>query len=194
MAVIFFVYNAAFALILLLMVLVSSIYALISKNPDARYQPMRDDRGSFIKSQTTLTTELDALGATARGDVKTAYKGRAIDDDDDSFSSGSLANNKAEGALSPGYQYPRDPPRSPVDPSVPLFPSDGSGAGRHGPPPSYYNKEMRTHSPAGSYGGYGQNPYAQQGQYGRTESLRSDAGRYRQQNSGSPWQRGAGYE
>jgi hypothetical protein len=30
---------------------------------------MRDDRGSFIKSQTNLgTTELDALGATARGD------------------------------------------------------------------------------------------------------------------------------
>jgi len=31
---------------------------------------MRDDRGSFIKSQQTLGhTELDALGATARGDT-----------------------------------------------------------------------------------------------------------------------------
>ena len=52
MGVIFFIYNAVFALILLLMVLISSGLALFTKNPDTRYQPMRDDRGSFIKSQT----------------------------------------------------------------------------------------------------------------------------------------------
>ena len=62
MGVVFFVYNAAFALVLLLMVLVATCYAIFSKNPDTRYQPMRDDRGSFIKSQTNLNTELDALG------------------------------------------------------------------------------------------------------------------------------------
>ncbi|KAK3059273.1 hypothetical protein LTS18_011251, partial [Coniosporium uncinatum] len=71
MGVIFFIYNAVFSLVLLIMVLVSSIYAFVSKNPDTRYQPMRDDRGSFIKSQTQLGNgELDALGATARGDSK----------------------------------------------------------------------------------------------------------------------------
>jgi hypothetical protein len=70
MGVIFFIVNAAFALVLLIMLLVSSGFALFTKNPDTRYQPMRDDRGSFIKSQTALTTELDALGATARGEGK----------------------------------------------------------------------------------------------------------------------------
>lgn len=53
---------------------------------------MRDDRGSFIKSQTQLNvnTELDALGATARGPmVQTTYKPHDLDDDEDSYSSGS---------------------------------------------------------------------------------------------------------
>lgn len=72
MGVLFFIVNVIFALVILVMVLWASAWALMSKNPDTRYQPMRDDRGSFIKSQTNLgTTELDALGATARGDGKT---------------------------------------------------------------------------------------------------------------------------
>ncbi|KAL1966181.1 hypothetical protein VTN77DRAFT_4733 [Rasamsonia byssochlamydoides] len=74
MGVVFAIYNAAFALVLLIMVLVSAIYAIFSKNPDLRYEPVRDDRGSFIRSQTYLkTTELDALGATARGETKVRY-------------------------------------------------------------------------------------------------------------------------
>ena len=80
MGVIFFVYNAVFALVLVIMVLASSYFALSSKNPDSRYQPMRDDRGSFIKSNPQLTTELDALGATARGDGKPAPVWRANGD------------------------------------------------------------------------------------------------------------------
>jgi hypothetical protein len=49
----------------------AAVVAVFSKNPDARFQPMLDDRGSFIKSQTNLeTTELDALGATARGESR----------------------------------------------------------------------------------------------------------------------------
>lgn len=81
MGVIFFVVNAAFSLVLLILVLASSGYALFSKNPDVRYQPMRDDRGSFIKSNSNMlgaSTELDALGATARGDMKA----RDLGDDD----------------------------------------------------------------------------------------------------------------
>ncbi|KAJ6171250.1 hypothetical protein N7470_000317 [Penicillium chermesinum] len=61
MGVVFFVYNAAFCLVLMILVMIASVYAVLSKNPDVRYQPMRDDRGSFIKSQTQLNTELDAL-------------------------------------------------------------------------------------------------------------------------------------
>ena len=68
MGVVFFVANAAFAFVLLVLVIVSTILAATRKNPDTRYQTMSDDRASFIKSQTALSTELDALGATARGD------------------------------------------------------------------------------------------------------------------------------
>ncbi|WPH01670.1 TRP-domain-containing protein [Acrodontium crateriforme] len=87
--IVFFVYNAVFSTVLLIMVLVASIMALTAKNPETRYQPMRDDRGSFIKSQTQLTTELDALGATARGEPKGGYAkpGARFDDDEDSVSS-----------------------------------------------------------------------------------------------------------
>src|SRR5215469_5159110 len=87
MGILFFIVNVVFATVILLMVIWASVWALVSKNPDTRYQPMRDDRGSFIKSQTNLTnTELDALGATARGDKANSHGGsqrKAIDDDDD---------------------------------------------------------------------------------------------------------------
>lgn len=77
MGVVLVLYNAVFALVLLIMVLVSAFYAIFSKNPDLRYEPVRDDRGSFIRSQTQLDSnankELDALGATARGEEKTIY-------------------------------------------------------------------------------------------------------------------------
>ncbi|KAA8646073.1 hypothetical protein EYZ11_001954 [Aspergillus tanneri] len=70
MGVVFFVFNTAFVLILLILILIDSLYAILSKNPDTRYQPMQDDRDSFVRSQSQLVTaELSALGATARGDV-----------------------------------------------------------------------------------------------------------------------------
>jgi hypothetical protein len=81
MGVLFFLLNAVFALIIIILVLWTSISAVISKNPETRYQPMRDDRGSFIKSQNNLNTELDALGATARGD-KTRPGRMPIDDEE----------------------------------------------------------------------------------------------------------------
>ena len=165
MGVVFFVYNAAFALILLILVLIASIYAITSKDPDMRYQPMRDDRGSFIKSQTQLTTELDALAATARGEDKHgSYK--PFEDDAASFSSGNGAVVKR--------QYNEDfmrPPPSPADPTLPLFPSGGNGIPRHsGPPPSY---DARTYS---------------------RDASPANIHTYRALNNSSPWQRGAGYE
>jgi len=128
MGVIFFVMNAAFALVLLILVLVSSVYALVSKNPDVRYQPMRDDRGSFIKSSSHMTgsTELDALGATARGDMKS----RDLEGDGDSFDHNRRSHHNASHPLPPTAGSQRAPshydvPRSPVDTSVPFFPSGG---------------------------------------------------------------------
>ena len=195
MGVIFFIYNAVFALILLLMVLISSGLALFTKNPDTRYQPMRDDRGSFIKSQTQLTTELDALGATARGEGKgNHYRSRAgIDDDDDSFSSSSMERNNLaakEGLTTPasGPEGYREPPRSPVDPSMPMFPSNAET--RTGPP-SYYGRSNNPSPQPRAESGY--SAYSNQ-QFGRAASVRSEVGALRAQNNSSPWQRGAGYD
>lgn len=172
MGVIFFVYNAVFALVLLILVLIASIYAIVSKNPDTRYQPMRDDRGSFVKSQTQLTTELDALGATARGDAKGSAYNSSPFEDDDSFSSGNGAsvsrqNLEAPHSATSPHSATGGVPVSPVDPSVPLFPSDNRG-----PPPSYNG--MRSPSPVPR--GYNASPFQ------------------RNQNTASPWQRGAGYD
>lgn len=70
MGVLFFVLNVVFAILILVTVLWTSISAITSKNPETRFQPMQDDRSTFIKSRNDLNTELDALSATARGDTK----------------------------------------------------------------------------------------------------------------------------
>lgn len=197
MGVVFFVYNAVFSLILLILVLVASIYAVFSKNPDTRYRPMRDDRGSFIKSQTQMTTELDALGATARGDMKTPYKTNLFDDDDSSFSSGNGASISREGPIqntaAPAPAAPHQAAVSPVDNSVPLFPSDS--VPRRGPSPVYNNNNN-------AYGTeyYGQSQrtspvsrgYDNSQTWGGSSFSQPQA--YRAQNSTTPWQRGAGYD
>lgn len=199
MGVIFFFANAAFATVLLLMVLFATGFAIFMRQPDSRYQPMRDDRGSFIKSQNNLNTELDALGATARGDMtQTGYKGRDLDDDEDSFSSGSgrHSQNPAGVPLPPStaasHRSPSrgrtagEPPRSPIESSMPLFPSTGTP--RHGTPDQYSDSPQRFNG----YSNTGMNP--QYGPpYSRGGSAQSNAA-FRQQNNSSPWQRGAGYD
>ncbi|KAI6249536.1 Flavin carrier protein 2 [Erysiphe necator] len=124
MGVIFFIYNAVFSLVLLILVLIATVYAIIRQNPDSRYQPMSDDRASFIKSQTQLTTELDALGVTARGD-KAAYKHNLdLDDDNESWSTESIRNPVYQNPPS-SDTTPRAPPRSNYDPQVPSYQSRG---------------------------------------------------------------------
>ena len=141
MGVIFFVMNAAFALVLLILVLVSSVYAFVSKNPDVRYQPMRDDRNSFAKSNSMMmhSTELDALGVTARGDMKS----RDLDDDRDSFTSPTHIplppSTAGSGYASNQYEVPR----SPINNTVPFFPASGGGGdGRTGSP--YSSQQPQT--------------------------------------------------
>ncbi|EEP75732.1 conserved hypothetical protein [Uncinocarpus reesii 1704] len=200
MGVVFFVANAAFALILLVLVLIASIYAIVSKNPDTRYQPMRDDRGSFIKSQTQLTTELDALGATARGEPK-----KAFDDDVTSFSDNSL-NRPHTGSLhdnGPGLAVSqpnmRQTPHSPIDTSVPLFPM-GDNHQAHSPPHMSPGHDQRgMYSDNTDFYGRAQNaspvPRAYTSSpFNRSGSVNSNPHQYRMQNSASPWQRGAGYD
>ncbi|OAA50708.1 hypothetical protein ISF_09326 [Cordyceps fumosorosea ARSEF 2679] len=219
--VVLFVLNAAFSLILLIMVIASTTVSFFRKNPDARYQYMADDRASFMKSQTQLnaTTELDALGVTARGDKMGGYKAPLdLDDDHDSlldagrkdpFSSG----NQSQASFHQGGQGPR----SPVNPSMPLFPgarsespyrSQSPGPGQANP---FGNQSLAPAPQRGPIPNRGPSP-----QHGRAPSPQMSRGpspqmqsrgpppqqrppppgqgNYRQQNSSSPWQRGAGYD
>jgi len=214
LGVVFALYNVIFAAVLLVLVLIASIYAVTSKNPDVRYQPMRDDRGSFIKSQSALTTELDALGATARGDTKSPYGVKNMDDDD-SFSSDSLNRQNPNDATNapganPNSAYGSRENDSPVD-NAAMYPSEPQG--RRGPSPYGQNPQYNQHGgdnsgfarpatagPApGSYGsGHANNgPRAATSHgYGnpvdRQREMRE--GTFRAQNNASPWQRGAGYD
>jgi hypothetical protein len=132
--VIFFVLNAVFALVLLLMIIISTTLVFFRKNPDARYQFMADDRASFMKSQSQLntTTELDALAATARGD-KSGYKHMDMDDDE-SLSATSMRRRTDQSQMDM-----RAGARSPVNPSMPLFPAARPESPFRSASPSPYN-------------------------------------------------------
>ncbi|EXJ88822.1 hypothetical protein A1O3_01886 [Capronia epimyces CBS 606.96] len=208
MGVIFALYNVIFAAVLLILVLIASIYAIASKNPEVRYQPMRDDRGSFIKSQAALTTELDALGATARGDGTNIYsQDKKAFDDDESFTSESL-KHQSELSQPPvsqsGSIYGQQDP-------APMYPGENNG--RRGPPQSQEQRQMYNRSYGGNNDyGYSGRPTTAPNQQAYDRSLspsplnpgyvppRSAQGGYapqqgfRQQNNSSPWQRGAGYD
>ncbi|KAG9945977.1 TRP-domain-containing protein, partial [Aureobasidium melanogenum] len=177
MGILFFIFNAVFSLILLISIIVASAFAIFSKNPDTRYQPMRDDRGSFIKSQTQLNTELDALGATARGEGKTGWKGARIEDDEDGWSGSSTSEPRIGGNSSSMAGRYGEIPRSPHDPSISSFPSDG-GLPRHNPP-TYLDEKTGFTTPDV-----------------RSNHSTSPARSPQVQQTGraSPWQRGAGYE
>jgi hypothetical protein len=187
MGVVFFVYNAAFALVLLILVMIATYFAFSRKNPDSRYQPVGDDRASFIKSQTQLTTELDALGATARGEGKGGYKHNLdLDDDNDSWTSETrhASNMPLPPSTANSGSY-REPPHSPINPSVPLFP------GGRGPPPGYqaptqHHEEMYQSHPQSrpnsdlplmTRSGASPSPY------GRVDSSQSNLSHFRQQNN-----------
>jgi len=210
MGVIFVLYNIIFAAVLLILVLIASIYAIASKNPDTRYQPMRDDRGSFIKSQSALTTELDALAATARGDTKETYgKERGFGDDDESFSSDSLNRQQraASGAPLPpsaaSTYRPAAYDRQPAADNQAMFPAEH--AGRRGPANSYdnhsaiidaYNDEPTGPDYHSGYNSAAPSPRLQQGGYngGYQKASYTQQPQFRQHNNSSPWQRGAGYD
>lgn len=125
--VVLFILNAVFALILLLMVIVSTTFTFFRKNPDARYQFMADDRASFMKSQTqlTTTTELDALAATARGDKAGYNKHLDLEDDAESMSSAGVQRQHNMNPSQSSFSNANGTPRSPINPSMPLFPADG---------------------------------------------------------------------
>ncbi|KAK3325442.1 hypothetical protein B0H66DRAFT_124215 [Apodospora peruviana] len=205
--VVLWIANASFALVLLIMLIVTTVIVFFRENPDGRYQYMADDRTSFMKSQThlTTTTELDALAATARSGYK---PGLDLDDDAESLSSESMRRqtdpaNVAASSTNSFHSYKnQNPPRSPVDPSMPLFPADGPRS-----PPRYNNNNNNNNNNGGYQrqqlgGGFpsdrAPSPFGGSQASNLTPSFRaqnnsSPAG-FRSQNSASPWQRGAGYE
>ena len=195
MGVIFAVYNIIFIFVLLVMVLVSSIYAIASKNPETRYQPMRDDRGSFIKSQSALTTELDALGATARGDGKSPYPLEPKEMDDETSSNDSLSrpatqpnrfsnqNLQATNTYTPSHAPPS--PMSPAHPQMQQAPLNygqsrpNTAPGQQGPPQPFSGPAPGPYGPPRS----AHSNYPPQNFNGRP-----------QDRTASPWQTGAGYD
>lgn len=102
MGIVYFILNAVFALFLLIFTIVTCALALIYKNPDTRYQPMKDDRVSFLPRFETAKgqdpsrdgdLELMALGATAMRGHENGGKpvgmydeNSSVYDDDDSSS------------------------------------------------------------------------------------------------------------
>lgn len=196
MGVLFFLFNAVFALVLLILVVVVVVLAIIRKNPDTRYQPMTDDRASFIKSQTALTTELDALGATARGDGKgPGFKnGLDLDDDNESWSSGSLRQKEAAGHPLPpstaGSNH-LEQPRSPINPNTPFLGQRGPpGYNNGGDPRMYHNGYQAESRPNSDLPLINQNSRAAAPSpvpYPRAGSSQSNVGSgFRMQNNASP--------
>jgi len=191
--VVLWIANAAFALILLLMLIITTGIVLFHNNPDTRYQFMNDDRTSFMKSQTHLTTanELDALGATARGDGK-LFKRTDLEDDESAMSSSANMAGRAGSPHSGPYSIRdsirdsarnsvRSSFRAPVDPVSGTYPSEpqhlrGRASGSMRAPSPFGASASSTNlSGHHSLGG------------GSQAGPRPSAGP-------SAWQRGAGYD
>lgn len=127
MAVVYFVVNAVFALFLLIFTIVTCVLALVYKNPDTRYQPMKDDRVSFLPrigptngkgTEAQDNMELVALGASAMKGLEHAQplqygEDESFDDEDSSNKknayslvyndSGSLSKNSLAETLEPQH-------------------------------------------------------------------------------------------
>ncbi|SCU78943.1 LADA_0A08724g1_1 [Lachancea dasiensis] len=95
MAVVLFVVNAVFALFLLIFTIVTCALALVHRNPDSRYQPMKDDRVSFIpKIQTN--------GAASKSEAELFELGKAamVTNEASNYpSSGDSSRNKSSRKL-----------------------------------------------------------------------------------------------
>lgn len=125
--VVLWIANAAFSLILLLMLIITTGIVLFHNNPDTRYQFMNDDRASFMKSQTHLQTsdQLDALAATARNSGR-GFK-PTLDLDDDVSPVSSAANMPRPSSHHSARNSMRHSMRhSNADPSYPVY-QNGQG-------------------------------------------------------------------
>lgn len=75
---VFFILNAAFSLVLLILVLVFIGLSLTSKNPDARFAPVKDDRTSFQR-KSSVKQKLDKLVDGELADLGIAAQDHSAD-------------------------------------------------------------------------------------------------------------------
>lgn len=103
MAVVYFILNAVFALFLLIFTIVTCVLALVYKNPDTRYQPMKDDRVSFLpriggkgklEADGADDIELVALGASAMRGHENGGKAVEYADDESVYDESSSQSKK----------------------------------------------------------------------------------------------------
>jgi hypothetical protein len=108
MAIVYFILNAVFALFLLIFTIVTCLLALIYKNPDTRYQPMKDDRVSFLPrfdnpkgaSDSHVKDddyELMALGATAMKGHEHGNQAQPFEEDESSYDDESILKQQRRG-------------------------------------------------------------------------------------------------
>ncbi|CAJ2512163.1 Uu.00g051780.m01.CDS01 [Anthostomella pinea] len=145
--VVLWILNAVCTLVLLIMLIASTLIVFFTDNPDGRYKFMADDRTSFMKSQSQLgtTNELDALGATARGEKPGYGSGMDLEDGDNSIAPSSFRQQphsrstsfNRTGAPSTAHSTSsnshHDRPRTSVDPAMPFL-SSGANISRNGSP------------------------------------------------------------
>lgn len=112
MAIIYFVLNAVFALFLLIFTIVTCVLALVYKNPDTRYQPMKDDRVSFLprighkgklEAAEEDDIELVALGASAMRGHENGGKPVEYGDDESAFDESSSLSKRRVAAYNSAY-------------------------------------------------------------------------------------------
>jgi len=130
-----------------------------------------------------------------------------LDDDNESWSSDSMrhpANMPLPPSTANSASNYREPPHSPVDPSVPFIP-----AGSRGAPPNYQdnprqmyqgqvesrpNSDLPLINNGGSPTPYRDNASATNLSAGYRSQQNASPSGFRNQNNASPWQRGAGYD
>ena len=109
--------ECSICLVLLLFTIITCVLALLYKNPDTRYQPMKDDRVSFLPrfgnksgggdatkgpNSNSEDMELMALGATAmKGHEHSNQQGGTVFDDYDSYDEDS-PDHRSRNASGPG--------------------------------------------------------------------------------------------
>ncbi|ODQ54646.1 TRP-domain-containing protein [Saitoella complicata NRRL Y-17804] len=205
LGVVFFILNAAFALVLLILVIVAAFYALFSKNPDVRYQPMRDDRTSFMKGGfgAPAATELDALASPTlpQGEENRLKRMELIDEDefmhrDTSYRGVGHGSRDPSPINLPPHAAGMQSPSTGSRPTSPLVAPRGSDIGLQRPsyddraPRQQYSNESFVSGGRSLYGGA--NPSQSSVPMLRDPSHNETPPPQYQQMQGQ-WHRGAGY-